>query len=281
MHNRSYVENQYLLYHCRRVCPEARRYYYQNGRMSLMWKDDFIARRAAQIHDVIHRNKWLAAHHKITGILVNILNKFKFFVNYRLLPFVICGVVFRPPLNVTNGEIDAKATRQFQSSKKDYLLAYLDNEIEAYRSQGITNIFKIQHPLRGTGHDVFTFLYGEIVETDCILILPSYGFTSRLIEDGWSVDAVVGHVASRWSDTIRELQDRLHGYELKIKLHPESRNDLLWKRIVDKITGQFPKLEIVPTEESAEWHVVRSRVIVGDVTTVLWWAGLYGGENCP
>ncbi len=34
MHNRSYVENQYLLYHCRRVCPEARRYYYQNDHVS-------------------------------------------------------------------------------------------------------------------------------------------------------------------------------------------------------------------------------------------------------
>ena len=277
MHNRCYAENLYLLHHCWRVCPEARRYFYQNGQ-SLMSKDDFAARRAIEIEALIHRYPWLATNFAAAGILANLRGKLAFFVNYKLFPFLLSGIVFRPPIDVTNGQIDSEALRQLSGPNNDYLLAYLDNEIEAYRSHGFSNVLKIQHPMRKSGRDVFRFLYRDPVETDCILIVPSYGFTSRLIKDGSSADTVVNCVASRWCEAIQALLDRFPGYELKMKLHPASRRDPLWTRITGKITGQFPAITLVPPEESVEWHVAQSRVIVGDVTTVLWWAGIYGGK---
>ena len=146
----------------------------------------------------------------------------------------------------------------------------------SHRERRISSRFNIH--CGGGGREVLRFLYGEFVETDCILILPSYGFTSRLIEDGWGADAVVNHIASRWCEAIQALLDRFPGYELKMKLHPGSQHDPLWARITENIKMRIPALIMMPPEESAEWLVAQSRVIVGDVTTVLWWAGVYGGK---
>ena len=65
---------------------------------------------------------------------------------------------------------------------------------------------------------------------------------------------------------------------MKMKLHPASANDPVWTGILRTIIATFPALNIVSPFESAELHVAQAKVIVGDVTSVLWWAGLYGGK---
>jgi len=38
------------------------------------------------------------------------------------------------------------------------------------------------------------------------------------------------------------------------------------------------KLEFIESKVSAEFLVAQSRLVVGDVTSVLWWAALYGNK---
>lgn len=278
LHNRSYIENQYLIHWARKLFPEAKRYYYQNGRMSLMWQDDFKARRAVQIDSLAHRLPILGHYPRFAGRIVDIRNYISYLLNFKLLPLLAIHSAFSPPVNVTNGLINREATLRMSNRCKDYLLAYLANEIEAYRAQGIENIVQMQHPLASCKREVFEFLYGEVIETDSILLLPSYGFTSRLLESGWKKDSLVKHLGSKWCEAIEKLLEHFPGYLLKIKLHPASFADPVWKEIIDHIRRHFPAIEIIDPKQSAEWHVVQSKVIVGDVTTVLWWAGMAGGK---
>lgn len=278
LHNRSYIENQYLIYWARKLSPETKRYYYQNGRMSLMWEDDFKARRAAQMESFASRLPILGHHPCLSGRIVDIRNSISYLLSYKLLPLLAIHSAFTPPVNVTSGMINREATLRMSNTCKDYLLSYLENEIKAYRAQGIENIIKIQHPLSSCSSEVFEFLYGEVVETDSILLLPSYGYTSRMLESGWKKDRLVQHLASKWCEAIGKLLERFHGYTLKLKLHPASFADPVWKEIIELIRSQFPAVAIIDPTQSAEWHVVQSKVIVGDVTTVLWWAGMLGGK---
>jgi hypothetical protein len=99
-----------------------------------------------------------------------------------------------------------------------------------------------------------------------------------MLELGLKKDNLVQHLVSKWCEAIRELLERFPGYTLKMKLHPASFADPVWKEIVELIQGQFPRLEIIDPKQIAEWHIVQSKVIVGDVSTALWWAGMLGGK---
>ena len=155
----------------------------------------------------------------------------------------------------------------------------MDIEIEAYHSQGVRNIIKIIHPLKQYGNEVFKFLYGNFTNTKTMLLLPSNGFTNKMIQDGWKAGNLSKHIASKWNEAICTLLEFYPNYTVKMKLHPSCGNDPFWRKITELIKSSYQKLELIPFDQSAEWHIVQSKVIVGDVTSSLWWASLYGGKT--
>ncbi len=278
LHNLCYVDNQYLIYWASKLCPEVKRYNYQNGRMSLLWFDDFKTRRAVQIEKLTQIFPILGNLPTLTGRLIDVRNSIAYFLNYKFLPLLATNSIFNPPVNVTNGAINCEPTRRRLDAHNDCMFSYLGYEIEAYKALGFENIIKVRHPSSSCSREVFEFLYGKVEEADVILILPTYGYTSRMLEEGWTQKSLVKHLADKWCDSIEGLLDRFPNYKIKIKLHVHSSEDPLWKKITEVIRGRFPATEIIPPNLSAEWYVVQSKVIVGDVSTVLWWAGLLGNK---
>jgi hypothetical protein len=278
LHNLCYVDNQYLIYWASKLYPKTKRYNYQSGRMSLLWLDDFKARRAVQIEKLTQRFPILGNLPSLSGQLIDVRNSIAYFLNYKFLPLLTTNSVFNPPINVTNGMVNCKPTRRRLNTHNDYFFSYLEYEIEAYHALGFENIIKVQHPLSSCSREVFEYLYGKVEEADVILLLPSYGYTSRMLQQGWTEKSLVKHLADKWCNSIERLLERFPNYALKIKLHPHSSEDPLWKKIIEVIWGRFPSTEIIPPKLSAEWYVVQSKVIVGDVSTVLWWAGLLGNK---
>jgi len=188
--------------------------------------------------------------------------------------------VLRPPINVYNGYVNIETTQQHYEGEYDIILSYLDIEAQVYRAQGAQNVTVIQHPVSLCGNEVFRFLYDDFKVKDQILVVPSYGFTSNLIEKGWGANAVAEHVSTRWLEAIESLLVKFPTYKVKIKLHPVAHADQIWKKIVTQLQLSLgSKLEWIPSNVSAEFLVVQSKVIVGDVTSVLWWAALYGNKT--
>jgi len=164
----------------------------------------------------------------------------------------------------------------YTSAKMNTQLTYSEREFKGFHKLGIRNLKLIKHPLANVGESFFKFMHGEIKMEEAILVLPSYGFTSKLLQEGWSQAEVVEHVSSCWIEALRALLLRFPGHGLKMKLHPVSQQDENWRAILKKITTEFNELEVIDSVESAEWWIVKSRVIVGDVTSALWWAAMYG-----
>jgi len=157
---------------------------------------------------------------------------------------------------------------------KDILLSYLDIEIDAYRKQGFQNIIKIEHPLVDSSKPVFDYLYGPIKESESILILPTYSNTSSLLEMGWDSAKIIEMVAERWCSVIDKLLEKFPCYEVKLKLHPASKWDKNWMEIITRIQSYYPDICIINPNESADYQVALSKIIVGDVTSALWSAGM-------
>lgn len=280
MHNRSYPENQHLIHWARRICPGARRYNYQNGRASLNLAQDFAARRAVDIVELMERKRVFRSAARLAGWYVDARNRAAYFLNLKMLPVLSIGSAFSPPLNVYSGRVSREGAERHCNGKMDWQLAYLDIEIEKYREQGIRNIAKIEHPLRKNVNEVFSFLDQgvESEESKVILVVPSYGFTARLIECGWTVERTIASVAIGWQDAIKGLLRKFPGYSVKMKLHPASAKDAVWICILDQLKKEIPEIEIVPSSASAEWYAASAAVIVGDISSVLWWTALLGGK---
>jgi len=279
LHNWSYLGNQYLLELCAELTPKASRFYFQNCRFPLMWEGNFAALRDVRIEPMLKSNRLFAYNPKLVGVVNDLRCTLSFLIHYKLFPLLVLGKVLHPPVNVMTGYVDRAAAIASLRAGKDFVLAYLAEEIEAYKSQGFESVICIHHPMRNAGKQVFQFLYEDISEQDAILILPSYGFTSQLIVQGWSESQVVDHVGGKWCNAMDALLARFPGYRLTIKLHPASKNDPSWKRIIERIIQAFPQVINLPSSESAELCVVKSRVVVSDVSTVLWWAALWGGKS--
>lgn len=277
LHNLSYIENQYLLHWSRKRHPAMPCFYYQNGRMSLKSQDDFAARRAGNIEALIKKVRLIGHNFELAGKVVDTINGLNFILSYKLLPWLVIQETFSPPEKVLMGCLDQEAVRE-SNNNNNILLAYLDVEIDAYRALGFDNIIRIHHPILDCGLEVMNFLYGSVIETDSILILPSYGYTSSMIVSGWKQPDLVQHIAGKWCEAIEKLLESFTGFALRMKLHPVSYADPVWQEIIQLIRSRFPALTIIDPMQSAERHIVQSKVIVGDVSSALWWAAMYNGK---
>lgn len=280
LHNTSYPENQLLIQLARELYPQSTRVHYQNGRMPIMWKEDFLLRRSTQVERLHRRMPWISQLPRVTLAIVNLRNQLSYLLNIKVIPLLAVARVLRPPINVFNGYVNIEATKHHYEGRYDIIFSYLHIEAQVYRAQGVQNVTVIQHPMSRRGDEVFRFLYGDFKVKDQILVVPSYGFTSDLIEKGWDANAVADHVSSRWIEAIESLLDKFPTYKVKLKLHPAAHTDQIWKQIVTQLQIRLGlKLECIQSNVSAEFLVVQSRVIVGDVTSVLWWAALYGNKT--
>jgi len=280
LHNTSYPENQYLINLARKFYPQSPRYHYQNGRMALMWESDFAARRSIQVESIYRLMPWMSHLPRLTSMLINIRNYLSYFTNFKIIPLINAARTFSPPVNVITGEVNVKAAKSHYEGKYDKIFSYLEIEAQAYRDQGAQNVNVVQHPMSRRGDELFRFIFGDFNVKNQIVIFPSYGFTSSLIESGWDEVALVNHISGRWFDAIQILLIKFPAYDVKIKLHPASHADRLWQKIVIQLQLRLgSKFEAIESKVSAEFLVAQSRVIVGDVSSVLWWAALYGNKT--
>lgn len=276
LHNRSYPENQYLIHWARLICPHAPRYNYQNGRASLNLARDFAARRAVDVVDLMGRKLVFRLGEWGAGLYVDIRNLAAYFLNLKMLPLLAVGSTFSPPLNVFSGKISRGNTERHCNGIHDWQFAYIDIEIEKYRRQGIRNIAKVEHPLRQNVSEVFSYLDGATIEARTIFVVPSYGYTARLLESGWTAGRTIEYVADRWCDAIKALKEKFPGRPVRMKLHPASADDPVWQGIMKTMMEKLPGLEMLSPSASAELHSAQAGVVVGDVSSVLWWAALLG-----
>ncbi|WP_162653341.1 polysialyltransferase family glycosyltransferase [Lentilitoribacter sp. Alg239-R112] len=273
LHGTVHIESLYLIWLAKKLYPNTKFLQFQTARLSIDWDANFRLLRSAEIEERSTSLPSFLRSTKAIGLFVDIRNYLWYIVNYKIIPFFTTGGVFKPWMNVQTGKIYPDAFDDID------LLCYMDCEADIYRKLGKPKINIIQHPMQTCSKDVITFLNGETVELDQILIVPSYGFTSALRENGLTTAQIVDHVSNHWKAALENLSSNFPNYTTIMKLHPRSSEDPIWKEITSRLIGYFPNIKIMNSNVSAEWLVYQSKIIVGDVTTVLWWAALYGSKT--
>ncbi|QWD28815.1 hypothetical protein G6682_01755 [Polynucleobacter paneuropaeus] len=275
MHNISYPENQYLLWLARKNFPRTKCFQYQNGRMELRREEDFKIRRTLQIKAVFERIKLPKYLNFFIGTYVDLKNAVWFMISYKIKPVLVILRSFSPVVNVMTGKVNRALIDAGGSLKADATFAYLDVEAEALKAQGATNLQLIQHPMTGIVNEVMNFLNVEPKFGYQIIILPSYGFVEQFIANGGDPRLI----SEKWIEAINQLQNTFKGYSIGFKLHPAAHKEQIWDLIITHIKAEHPHIEIVEPALSAEIFISIAEVIVGDVSTALWWAALQGDKH--
>jgi len=196
----------------------------------------------------------------------------KYFLNYYVLPLFFLRVVFRPGMNV---ELRRRMMKQW-NHQFDYFLLY--DEADQRARQEIcgsdSGLVKIRHPLTTSGKDLHRKLH-PITEKDVVLILPSSVHINQYKnENSYNDEDAVRLFADKWIQIIEILQKKFPGFKVAWKSHPVAGQIVMWVKVVDRIKKLCPELLFLDPKLSAQEWILRSKVIVGNGSSSLWWANL-------
>jgi hypothetical protein len=240
----------------------------QMGREAMNWDHDFSSRKAFTISNM--KRKYPILPYWMISIMQKIRRKILFFLEYFLLPFIFLRKIFQPGLDVYSGKI----FKQNSENYHDYHLMYKTNEKEVTEKvMGQSEkIVLIRHPVETTGQECNNVLYPLDVEENRITIFPSYGFVDVLCaQKGIKQDEVKELITRKWSEIIEVMHTKLPDWELLFKLHPNSATDIIWQNILKSIKSNCPDIVVLNESEKAEKWILKSKIVVSDVSTVLWW----------
>ncbi|MDP3014213.1 MAG: hypothetical protein Q8M92_08240, partial [Candidatus Subteraquimicrobiales bacterium] len=86
---------------------------------------------------------------------------------------------------------------------------------------------------------------------------------------------IVEMISSKWVEAISVMKMKFPDYNFFWKLHPAQKTDHLWKSITNRIQYKYPEITILIPEENAQKWILKSKVIVGEVSSVLWWSSFF------
>ncbi len=269
-HNHVYPINMYLYYWSKKKNTQI--ITIQMGREAMNWDADFSARKAFAISRI--RNKYPILPVWLASIIRNIREEISFLLDYFLLPFIFLRKIFHPALKVYSG----KVFKQNSENYHDYYLMYKTREKERTEKEmgQSEKIMLIQHPVEIIGQECNNFLYPTDIEEDRITILPSYGFVDLLIiQKKDKQDDIKKQIFQIWSEVINIFHNKLPKWEIDIKLHQNSKGDFIWNNILKEIKKNCNNVVILKESEKAEKWILKSKIVVSDVSTVLWWTSFF------
>ena len=273
-HDPVYVSMMYLYYWGGKIVPPALRISYLNS-MSVSENIDkdiksVVDFGVASIANKYHLpNRFARFLFKITGSLLLLLD-------YYLLPALFIGKSFSPPMD----PYTFARLKDYWNDQFDFYLLYdsLNRKVMGKWFGSEDGFREIQHPVRTVGEELNRVLYG-IKEENNVLILLSYGDLNRYQkENNKSNEDIVEMMSSKWVEAISEMKMKFPDHNFFWKLHPAQKTDLLWNEITNRIQRRYPEITILPPEENAQKWILKSKVIVGEVSSVLWWSSFFANK---
>lgn len=147
----------------------------------------------------------------------------------------------------------------FDENERDYLA-------HQFRNHSFTNnhpFMLIRSPLMDSGK-VNRRLYPAKAEiTPQVAIFPSLIAIRTFEQEQSTLD--------KWVEALSLIHQQLPDYRMMIKFHPGRRSGLV-QQVQKYLLNRCPFVELVGVSVSAESLMQTSKVVVGDVSTTLWWA---------
>ena len=267
-HDPVYVSMMYLYHWGNKNMHPSYRISYITSLGPVNWKSHVDSIAVSGINAIANKHRIPQTYAKL---LFKIKSLLSLGINYYLLPYIFIGKSFSPPMN----PIDFTKLKDYWNDQFDFCLLY-----DKTAKDLISRVFgskervrEVYHPLISTGEELNSMLYG-LVEENNVLILPSYGHIEDYQKNKLSDKEIVDWVSSKWIKVIESMKEKFHNYNIVWKLHPAQRQDLFWQMIQENVKESCPDLVLLPPKENAQKWILRSKIIVGDVSSVLWWASL-------
>lgn len=270
-HDPVYISMMYLYYWGSKMVPPALRISYLVG-MSVSENKDIDIKSVvdydiAFIANKYHLSNWSARlFFKIKGRLLLLLD-------YYILPVLFIGKTFSPPMN----PYTFATLKHYWNDQFDFYLLYdsLGRKVMGKWFGSEDGIREIQHPIKTAGEELNRVLYGFDEENN-VLILLSYGALNRYQkENNKSDEDIVEIISSKWIEAISMMKMKFPDHKFFWKLHPAQKTDHLYKAVTDRIQHEYPEITILLPEENAQKWILKSKVIVGEVSSVLWWSSFF------
>ncbi|MHB8772536.1 MAG: polysialyltransferase family glycosyltransferase [Syntrophales bacterium] len=275
-HNAPYVDNIYLFNAAKLSSAGCCCIVYQTSRMSMYLDKDYEARTAFGIQMATQQYgvpPWLAKY------LYHSRNRISYYLNYYVMPLMITGRPLKPHYNIYTGKLKCTGEELRDRIRKryDYTLTYYQPETgKMQEARGYEGDFiRIRHPAEVVGDEVHRVFY-PVGNRPVIAVMPTYGYTSRLLIDkGLDEKQVELDISQKWVEALTILLAKFpKEYGVAWKLHPHAAADQLWKRITSRVNERIEGMQVLSPQTRAEELIVTSAVVVTDVSTVFWFANL-------
>jgi len=270
-HDPVYISMMYLYYWGSKIVPPSLRISYLIG-MSVSENFDKDIKSVVDHAVTSIANKYRLPN-GFAGFLFRIKGWLLLWLDYYILPLLFIGKTFSPVMN----SMTFVKLKDYWNNQFDFYLLYdsLNRKVMGKWFGSEDGIREIQHPLKTVGDELNRILYG-LKEENIILILLSYGHLNRYqIEVKYSNEDIVEMISSKWIEVISAMKIKFPNYNFFWKLHPAQKHDLLWKAITNRIQHEYPDITLLLPEENAQKWILKSKVIVGEVSSVLWWSSFF------
>jgi hypothetical protein len=279
IYNTCYLENQLLLKRLLRIDPNIPVYQYQNGQQLINSFKDYMYRNQETMSRILNKNKVLFIFAFFLEFFLKIKLQLAYFYYFKIIAFLRIRSTLTSPINPFSGKINPRSISLLYGHQVKGYFVYTEVEAEYFRNQGINNVILVNHPLKICCDEVFEYLYGDLYERDQILIVPSLNYASLLKVKGWNDSRIIRFISSNWISVFDKLLEKFPNFSIKMKFHPLLEKDFIWNEIKSILLKSDYNVELLDNSISGELLVLQSRVIVGDVSSVLWWAAIYGGKT--
>jgi len=275
-YNDVYPDNYYLTHFTKRQNNLSKVVIFQVGQIFRDYIADYHARISFAIDSLKLRYgipSWIAK------LLYRVKGEIKHLLDFYLLPLFFSGNAFAPKLKLATGKLIHRNIWKDVNFK----LYYKNIEMEmAAEVEGDTNgsskRILIQHPLETVGRECNAKLYSDH-EENLITVLPSYGFVNALISQNSSGEApIVKEISEKWREVIALFEKNHKGWKIAWKLHPNAAQDRPLQSITSQLQQGFPNMTVMQSSENASRLILRSKIILSDVSNVLWWASFIKGK---
>lgn len=268
-HDPVYISMMYLYYWGKKFNPSSRMISYLTGMVPMNLNKNHELIVTFIIDQMVNQYgipKWLAM------FIFRVKGKMMLIIDYYIMPILLIHKYFSPPLNVYS----KRKLKNYWNDNFHHYLLYGGVEKKVLGDYfGSKDGFRtINHPLTTCGTELNRILY-DVKENDIILILPSYGNVNHFQKvKKISNEDVINLLSTKWIGAINALNNKFPNYYLFLKLHPNQKQDVLWKDIIGNIKSEFPNINILLPDENAQKWILKSKVIVSEVSSVLWWSSM-------
>lgn len=268
--NDVYPDNLYLAKLAKRRSPRNIVVVFQEGQQLRDYSGDYHGRTSFGTDRLVGKYdlpRWLAL------VVYRSVGAVRHALEFYLVPFMLSAFTLSPRVHLRTGRI----IRRNLWKNLDAKLYYRNLEMQV--SEGVeqdtenrTRRVVIKHPVETSGEQCNASLY-EATDEPTIACLPSWGLSNRLgSERTLDESALVESIAAKWCDVIKTCQYNRNGWRIVWKLHPAAANDRVLCGVTEILRIRCPQLVIVKPTDNAMGLIIQARLILSDVSTVLWWA---------